>query len=440
MERLYLNVPANSEQYLISSVIRDQDYPVAVARGISTDLFHSYDEEWLFIETYFTRNRKVPSKVAFKEAFPEFRIKAVNDTGHFADEVRKSHARFEMTSAMRDVAGMLGGGDIDGAVRAMHKKIITVAAGLGTTNDHDILENFDSVLNVVESRVKRVQEHGMAGIPTGFTTLDERTGGPQPGHTWIVAARLGESKSWMLMRMATAALMQGYTVQYDSLEMSKAEVGMRVHAFLASSTGQAVFNNLDLMMGKGFDLRQYQKFVKGLRAKIKQEAKLHIADGSRGRVTPLTIASQIERNRPDAVYIDYFGLLAKGGEGWEASANLSGELQAMAKEYETPFIIAAQLNRSAASGKGPADTDTLAETDAIARDADAVVTNKKMSDSVVMSKLAKFRHGRDGIKWYSQFSPGQGIYKEVTYQQAMDLKDKDADAADAEEDRKERRK
>ncbi len=426
-------MPSNPEQLLISSILRDQDYTTAVSHGVAKDHFHSYDEEWDWIERYFIKHRKTPSKTAFREQFPEFQVKSVSDTGHYSEEVRKSHARFAMTSAMRDVADLISQGDIDQAVKTMHKNIVIVSAGLGVTNDGDILEDPSAVLGEVEGRVKRVTERGMAGIPTGFTTLDERTGGPQPGHTWIVGARLGEAKSWTLMKMAVAGLMGGYTVQYDSLEMSRSEVGMRVHAFLASSTGQQVFNNLDLMMGKGFNLSDYQRFVRGLRSKIKEGARLHIADSRRGRTSPLTIASQIERNQPDIVFVDYIGLMAKGGDGGhEAMSNLSAELQIMAKEYYVPLVIAAQLNRNAVGGKEPAGPEDLAESDAIGRDADAVINGRKLSPSVVVQKLVKFRHGRDGFKWYSQFEPGKGIFKEVSYQTAMQLKDKDDDQKDRE--------
>jgi hypothetical protein len=119
------------------------------------------------------------------------------------------------------------------------------------------------------------------------------------------------------------------------------------------------------------------------------------------------------------------------GDGHEGMATLSGELQALSKEYATPLVIAAQLNRNAV-GRDGGGTDTLAESDAIGRDADAVIINKKMSESVVMHRLAKFRHGRDGYKWYSQFQPGKGIFKEVSYQEAMDLKDQDDDKKDKE--------
>lgn len=429
-------MPSNVELCLISSVLRSQDYPTALGRGVATDHFHSYDEEWTWMTDYFTRNRKTPSKIAFKQAFPEFTLKAVNDTGHFSDEVRKSHARYCMTSAMRDVADLIGKGDIDGAVRQMHGQIITVAAGLGTTNDNDVLTDFHSILGEVEGRAKRVAEKGHAGIPTGFQTLDERTGGPQPGHIWVFAARLGEGKSWALQRAATAALLAGYVVQYDALEMSRAEVTMRVQAFLASGTGQQVFNNLDLMLGRNFDMKAYKNFVAGLKSKMKSESAFHVSDTSRGRVSTLTIAAQIERNKPDIVFVDPINLMAKNGDGGHLSVQeLSGELKTLAGEYAVPIVLAAQLNRDAAMGKDLAGTEKLAESDAIGRDADAVITGRLMSQQVMAQKLAKYRHGPANFKWYLKFQPGKGIMEEVSYNDALTLIDQDRDAADKDSDR-----
>lgn len=420
----------NPEIYLISSILRDEDMIDAYKLGITTQQFHACPDEWEWLEKYYLKHRKTPSKVAFKQQFPEFSIKTVNDTQHYSSEVRKNHARMSLTMTMRDVADFIADGDIDSAVKKMHSSIVSISSAMGDgTNDSDIITSWQDTFEEVEKRVDRVSQHGMAGIPTGFTTLDERTGGPQPGHVWIVGARLGQGKSWTMMRMATAAIIDGYNVQYNALEQTRAEVAMRVHTFISSEVGKELFQNLDLMQGRNFDIKAYKDFLKGMKTTI--NGRMHVSDTSRGKVSPLTIASQIERNKPDIVFIDYLTLMEKSGDGdWKSIARLSGEIKNLAMQYQVPIVAAAQLNRVNGMTKEPAGPEALAQSDSIGQDADSVITMRMTSPSVIQMKLAKYRHGLSGFKWYCQFQPTAGIFKEVSYDRANELKDEDDEKDD----------
>lgn len=420
----------NPEIYLISSILRDEDMIDAYKLGITTQQFHACPDEWEWLEKYYLKHRKIPSKVAFKQQFPEFSIKTVNDTQHYSSEVRKNHARMSLTTMMRDVADFIADGDIDSAVKKMHSSIVSISSAMGDgTNDSDIITSWQDTFEEVEKRVDRVSQHGMAGIPTGFTTLDERTGGPQPGHVWIVGARLGQGKSWTMMRMATAAIIDGYNVQYNALEQTRAEVAMRVHTFISSEVGKELFQNLDLMQGRNFDIKAYKDFLKSMKTTI--SGRMHVSDTSRGKVSPLTIASQIERNKPDIVFIDYLTLMEKSGDGdWKSIARLSGEIKNLAMQYQVPIVAAAQLNRVNGMTKEPAGPEALAQSDSIGQDADSVITMRMTSASVIQMKLAKYRHGLSGFKWYCQFQPTAGIFKEVSYDRANELKDEDDEKDD----------
>jgi replicative DNA helicase len=284
------------------------------------------------------------------------------------------------------------------------------------------------VLEDAQRRMLRVEGTGFSGIPTGFPTLDERTGGPQAGDFWVVAARLGEGKSWTMQRMATTAVTKGYTVQYDALEQTRPQVAYRIHAFLSSSVGQQLFRTSDLMRGRDFDVQEYKHFLGDLKKKIK--GNLHICDSSRGRVGLMTVASQIERNKPDIVFVDYLTLLEKKGNDWQDIAALSGGLTTMAGEYQVPIVAASQLNRERGIGKEPAGADALSGSDAIGQDAACVVTIKQSSPHTMVMKVPKNRNGEGGFKWYNHFDPGNGVFEEVLYDKWLALKDIDADAAD----------
>jgi len=419
------------EAYLISSVLRGRDLKTAMGQGVTQDMFHVFNAEWTWIEEYYQKYRGVPTKDAFKRAFSNFAIKQVDDIAHFADEVRKHHARQLMLAMMQEAADCLADGDIDTAVKKANSSIIQIAAAMGTNTDGDIFVDFHDILRDVESRARRVAENGSAGIPTGFSQIDDRTGGLNPGDLVIVGARLGVGKSWLLQAMAANAALMGHTVQFDALEQSRAQVGMRIHALMAGSMGRTVFSNTALMQGKGFSVVDYKAFLRKLKNDV--AGKLHVSDTSRGRVSVTTVASQIERNRPDVVFIDYLTLMQKESNDWQGVGQLSGDLKALATNYQIPIVCAAQLNRENGIGRRgiPPGVEAIAQADAIGQDADMVITAAKQSDHVLAYLMAKNRNGPGNFMGYIHFDPEHGVMQEISANKAQTIIDTDQDAEDA---------
>lgn len=426
---------ANAEQLLISSVLRDSDVQTAIGEHVSLEMFRAHPDEWGWIENYFSRFRKTPSKAAFRNKFPKFKIRTVNDTAYYSGEVRKEHVKTLLTVALSETGRLIADGKEDDAVALMSSKIISIAANTGVANDSDILTSYKDILRDVEVRKTRVEDTGYSGVTSGFAKLDRVTGGFHPGTLTIVGARLGEGKSWMLQRAACSAVIQGEVVQFDALEQSRAEVGMRIHSLLSSqsSVSREIFNSQSLMRGQDFDLGAYKKFLRETRKGL--AGKLHVADTSRGRMGLMTIASQIERNKPSIVFIDYITLMEKSGSDWQDVAALSSGLKTIAQQYNVAIVAAAQLNRSHGLTKDPAGAEALAQSDAIGQDADMIITLKQQSPSTIACKLAKNRNGRGGFKWYIEFKPGEGIFREVPYSRMLEIKDEDkANAAEEEEE------
>jgi hypothetical protein len=205
----------NAEKYLISSVLRNGDLATATKHGINASMFHSYGEEWAWVEQFMLKHKKSPGKTAFRTKFSEFPLRQIDDTGHWAEEVKRCHSRFLLLGSMEQVSNLIAEGQVDQAVSFAYTNIIQIAGAVGVANDSDIFSDFEDILVDAKVRLKRVNQTGFSGIPTGFITLDERTGGPQPGDFWTVAARLGEGKSFTMQRMATTACMHSKVVQYD---------------------------------------------------------------------------------------------------------------------------------------------------------------------------------------------------------------------------------
>jgi replicative DNA helicase len=286
-------VGAKAEQLFISSILRQEDHVTPLTNGVTKNWFSHYQDQWEWIARYIDRHRSCPSKTLFKSKFSNFQILKVDDVEFTTAELRDA---FISKSLVRKVDQALDSieeqKNPQRVLEELQKSLIDLHGEASTTsNESDVVEDWESVFNEVSRRSEKANERGMAGLPTGFQTLDLATNGPQPGDFFVVAARLGQGKTWTLIRMAASALMAGATVQYDALEQSKSQIAMRVHTFLQSENAKQMFTTSELMSGKGVDLIAYKKFLKKLKDDL--PGKLIVDDTSRGKVTPASIAAQL---------------------------------------------------------------------------------------------------------------------------------------------------
>jgi replicative DNA helicase len=408
------------ESLLLSATIRSGEHQQWAKFGITSALFHVHRDEAEFVEKYIQKNGKTPSKAAMKQMYPDLTIWKVDDTAHWCEEVHKSHKRQYLIDLMDDALNMVDANEEERAVAMVEQGVQKLRlATAGQSTDFDVFDNWGEVYDSVSARVDRVRLHGYAGVPTGFDTLDKITGGMQPGWFGVIAARLGQGKTWTGVRMGYTAATSNHKVVYFSLEQSKLQIAMRVHAFGSRQYAKEVFNPMDLNRGKGFDIRNYKQFLMDMRDQ-RGSGKFIINDTSRGLVTPATVARVIEMEQPDICFIDYLTLLGASSDDWRGTAKLSSEIQSTAQRYDLPIMALSQVNRLGI-GKEPPGAEHLSQADAIGQDADLVLTMNSVSKTVQKMRLAKFRHGAGGDTWYAKFSPGTGEYDEISKDKATDI-------------------
>lgn len=416
---------ANSESLVISALVTTGDNAPAAAAGISEEMFSIHRNEWKWVQKRIDKTGKVPSVVAFKQQFPEFTVFNVTDLESFCDQLKHNSAQANLSDLIDECLSIMETGQITRALDHLGDRLVTIQATVTDTADHyDLKSSWQETFDDVSERVDRVSLMGTAGVPTGFGTLDLSSGGLQPGWLVIVGGRLGHGKTWTMVRMACEGAMRGYKVMYWSLEQSRHQIAMRAQSFFAHEANVTGVRVTDLMRGTGVSLDQYRSFLSNEMQQV-VKGDLYINDTSRGRVSPMTIAASIERDKPDIVFIDYLTLLEMKGDGeWASVANLSGDLKRISEQYQVPMVVGSQLNRQAIGQENP-DPGQLARSDSVGQDADMVitVTKDKVTPAVVKLHLAKFRHGPDGFGWYAKFQPGHGVYEEISGDDAKRLID-----------------
>tara|TARA_Y100000310_G_scaffold339754_1_gene433454 strand:+ start:12863 stop:14131 length:1269 start_codon:yes stop_codon:yes gene_type:complete len=406
------------EALFIAALLRSGDQTTLATTGIGASHFASFHNEFKWIDDYVQRHRRLPSKAAFRAHYPEFPFKVVDDVDHFAHEIEGEYRRRLLLESIDTAVQFVKAEDVDGAVAALQSNMVTMSSSFSGADSEDEVHQWQSTYNDVIDRCRRYNENGLAGIQFGFPSLNDFTGGAQPGDYWVIAARLGQGKTWTLIKMAVAAMLQGKTVQFNTLEQTRQQITLRSHSFLSKEMGFPPFKSFDLMQGKITDLSSYRDFLEKLGGKA--PGKLIVSDTSRGRMSAGTLAAQIERNHPDIIFIDYLTLLEKEGADWQAVAQLSSEIKVLSQKYGIPFIVAAQINRMGIGRDAPG-TESLSFSDNIGQDADGVVTLKQMTKHIVQMRLAKYRHGRDGQRWYAKFNPDGGVYEEVSANDADNI-------------------
>ena len=418
----------NSEQLLISSVLRDGDIGLALKRGIKPNMFHAYKNEWEWIEKFYLTRSKVPSKAAFVTNFPTFRLKQVNDTEHFADEVRNEHTVTEILTTVQSVVEQAKSKNGAEALNQMFSSSMRISSNLGLVVDGDLFRDYDDVMNDFAIRRERYEKMGASGIPTGFPTFDSRTGGYAPAEFWVVAARLGVGKSYSLQAMATHAATCGYKTLYFALEQPRANVMARVAPLLSAKVGKRKFASRNLIQGHGYDPVEFAEFMSNLKGAVK--GNFHVIDTRNGRIGTVDIAAAIERNKPDVVYVDHLTLVERSTQDHMGIAEVANDLTMFANRYDIPIISAAQLNRNGASKD--ADMDTIGGSDIIGQNASGAIFATKASKRVIKYDVKKARNSEGGFGWWVKFQPDEGAFYEISYDTAQELIEIDEDEAEME--------
>ena len=417
------------EAALLSTMIESKMYHLVLEAGVTEDWFHAYTDEWRYVHRFIIRHKCTPTRKSLDRKFPDFDWQEPEDLSHLIDEVRQAHTRYSMLMLAAETTDSIREGIeptevlsiIERRVMSIHGQ---VEGSFGQQSSMTV--DWEDTYAEVSARVARQVAGGMAGVTTGFPTLDNLTGGVDSGHYWVVGARLKGGKTWGLAQMTTSAAMQGHKVLYFSLEMPRRQMEMRMHNLMSSKFGQDVFRSIDLMQGRGVDLIQYKKFLK--RMAVDLAGQIIIDDSSQKRVTPMGIAMQIEKHRPRLVFVDYLTLMSPSND-WQSIADTSMALKSLCSDYpDTSIIAAAQINRNG-TGKEPPSADDLAGSDGIGRDVDAVVTMASQSNRVKKMMLAAYRHGPDKQKWYTSLDLNAGTFSEISGDRAQDLIDEDDLAA-----------
>lgn len=272
----------------------------------------------------------------------------------------------------------------------------TALAGVRLTDgDGEPVTLADATVQAI-TRIDAIQHRGKsAGVPTGLSSFDNDMGGLFPGELAILAARPGVGKTSFALQIASHNAEQGRLVYFASLEMSAAELALRL------ACGKSGVSNRLVRIGKmGAD--ESKRLSEAMNRQAKASLEIH----DRSSLSIAGIRREIRKRKKRGLtlaVVDYLQLVAPDDRRLpreQQVARMVRSLKETAREYDIPLLCLCQLNRQADGDETPR-LSQLRESGTIEQDSDVVLflsmhePKENESHNAVLT-VAKNRNGETG--------------------------------------------
>jgi len=252
--------------------------------------------------------------------------------------------------------------DISNVIEHAEGSLFRLSDFTQSKEPRQIVNCIDELLADVEKIITK--EKSLIGVPSGYTSIDRKTGGWQPGNLIIIAGRPSMGKTALALSLCQNCARLNKPVGLFSLEMSDSEIAAR---FLSSVSGYSnvQIRNAEVNLD---DLALKSNDIAGLPIVIDDTPGLSLME-MRSKVKKMILKFGVS-----LVIVDYLQLMtAEAGNREQEVATISRGLKAIAKEFDIPVIALSQLNREVENraDKRPRRAD-LRESGAIEQDADIV--------------------------------------------------------------------
>ncbi len=268
-----------------------------------------------------------------------------------------------------------GAEEVDKIMDFAEEQVLGVAQ---KNTDHGFSQAGELATEVLGRIEKYYSAHNaITGVPTGFSRLDDMTGGLQKSDLIILAARPSQGKTAMALNMAYHACVEKKVpTAFFSLEMNKYSIMQRLICSAARANLGGVRKGV-LPREIWPQLTRYTHEVSEAPLYIDDSPGLGILD-IRNRTRKLMSQLKAENKTLGLVVIDYLQLIRGAGRSesrQQEVSEISRLLKDLARSLDLPVMALSQLNRrsedKAREGNRPQLSD-LRDSGSIEQDADVV--------------------------------------------------------------------
>jgi replicative DNA helicase len=408
-----------AEQSVLGSLLIDRDAIIRVASYVRPDDFYFSANSTVYRAILDLYNRREPTDFVTlsDELERQGVLEEVGGIGYlssllnsvptavhveyYGKIVERESTRRRLIDAGAQIVGIGYQNDVDAedALDAAERTLFDVSQKRQTKD----FQSISDVLDRFFDQLDYLQQHRgeVVGVPSGFSDLDQLTGGLQRSDLIIVAARPSMGKSAFSLGLAYGAAVQhAKSVGIFSLEMSAEQLVQRL---LSTETG---VDSQRLRLGM-IDDGEWDRISRAFGRLA--EANIFIDDSANASI--MDVRSKARRLQAehglDLVIVDYLQLMSgrRSDNRVQEVSEITRGLKGLARELNLPVIALSQLSRAVETRADhkPMLSD-LRESGSIEQDADIVLfiyrdekydesTEKKGIAEII---VAKHRNGPVG--------------------------------------------
>lgn len=241
-----------------------------------------------------------------------------------------------------------------------------------------------------------------SGIPSGFSYLDDVTGGFRKQEMTVIGARPSIGKTAFALSIALNEAMKGYRVGFFSLEMPARSIGSRI---IASLSGV----NFKHLRNRTMTKDELNRVIESIG--MFYDKKFFVQDTANMKLMDLRAQARQMKLKDDVqiIFIDYIGLIENDNptaneERFNWISKVSRQLKELARELDIPVVALCQVSRDAEDQEPK--LSNLRDSGSIEQDADVVLLlhrprpkegeeRKPIEETSLI--VAKNRNGETGV-------------------------------------------
>jgi replicative DNA helicase len=240
--------------------------------------------------------------------------------------------------------------------------------------EEDIFQNVEKDILLLDDKRKNPEKY--RGITSGYTKIDELTGGWGNGELITILGRPGVGKSILALNFGFNAYMMKYNVFYVTIEMALQQQKRRFHSLL-TKINYTQLKRAELLNDETFE--HFSKILKEEKEKHKNYFWLIDAPANcdvtfiESRVISF---ENVTGQKIDLIIIDPIYLMKPSEKSDDPVGTTSWDLKLLARKLNLPIINCSQFNRAAKlrHDKGKAsDTSDAAFSDKLGNNSDTMI-------------------------------------------------------------------
>lgn len=262
------------------------------------------------------------------------------NVGRYARLVSESAAERELRFAAEQIERLATERDGRSIADRQAEAVALLDKISGTAAGRSEEMSYEDAIRATLHHWERISEtDGMLGFSTGFSNLDEATGGLQRGNLTVIGARPGMGKSVLAENIARHCAKNGLSVRFQSYEMSGVELTQR---------GASAEYAIDYGRLKKYRMTQTETDNFALYINKARNWKF-VIDTEMIGIDTIAARCRLEKRKSglDLLVVDHLHLMPRKGVNEVAELDdITARLKRLAMELQIHVLLVAQLNRA----------------------------------------------------------------------------------------------